>query len=303
MDILSDIRMGFANLDAKGGMLPIVSLDDGFPAWIFREEEVFGVAVECPGGAHIAERFAGARLMTVDRMFFGAQHHLLRLESTRESLRNEFAVVCAQMVTPGEAGGQRYALLNDPLGWWENWRQLLGNAVVNDMAYSVLGEMLVLERLFTAGLQAEWTGPLAGSIDIETPGAGYEVKSTLSRYESVVNVSGQFQLGTPDGRKLFLVHQRLEPSLSGDSIDSVAARLIALGQHKHVLDSLLLRCGLAAGSAARVARFKLLDSQLYAIDDDFPRITPSSFVGGVLPTAVVRFEYQVDLSGFPSSPF
>ena len=35
----------------------------------------------------------------------------------------------------------------------------------------------------------------------------------------------------------------------------------------------------------------------YAVDFDFPRITPTSFVGGVMPAGITKITYTVDLSG------
>lgn len=303
MELLNEIRTGMANLDRRGSMIRLQSLGQQFTAWVFREDDSFGVAVPVPEQACVSERFAGAKLVTVDRTVSGIPHRLLRLESSCYSLRNEFAVVCAQMVDPGPGGVSRAALVSDPRGWWENWRQLLGNAVVNVTAYSVLGEMLALEHLLKAGVQPTWSGPAAGSVDIETPSACYEVKSTLTRYDMRVHIAGQFQLAATSHRKLFLVHQRLEPSPEGVSVDAVAERLVVLGTNREKLEQLLAICELEPGNSARFDTYKLLDSRLFAVDNAFPRITPDSFTGGALPAGIVRLEYVVDLSGLSHTGF
>lgn len=303
MDLLEEIRTGFANLHNGSAMLNIESLDPAYAAWIFREDAAFGVAVEIPDDVIVSERFAGSRLATVDRVMHGSKRHLLRLECSAQSLRNEFAVVCAQMVTPGDDGKLREALLTAPLAWWENWCQLLGNAIANPSAYSVLGEMLALERLLKLGEHPEWRGPVAGTIDLDTATAGYEIKSTISRYDSLIHVSGQFQLATSGAKKLYLVHQRFEPTAAGESINAVVDRLVALGKSREGLEDLLSRCGLETGCAARSETFSLLESLLYEVDANFPRITQESFVGGVLPAGVVRLEYQIDLAGLPHKQF
>jgi hypothetical protein len=302
MNLLNEIRSGFANL-TEGGMLSLGTLEVPYNGWVFREEERFGVALELPAAMTISERFAGARLSTSDREFAGEIHHLLRLESSYEALRNEFAVVCAQLIDPGDRGNARKALLADPLAWWANWRQLLGNAVREHNAYSVLGELLAFERLRHQGRNPEWLGPLAGSVDLETPTAGYEVKSTICRYESVIHISGQFQLAPVEGRKVFLVHQRLEPVPYGDSIEMVGERLRRDGVRGESMERLLSQCGLEAGCAARMETFKLLESRLFVVDENFPRITPASFTNGVVPEGILGIEYQVDLSGLSSERF
>lgn len=303
MDVLEEIRHGLANLDGSGRMLSLHALPADAPAWVFREDASFGVAVRLPDGPVVAEGFAGARLVTADRVVDGASCRLLRLESSIEALRNEFAVVCAQMVAPGPDGAARAALVADPAGWWERWRHLLGNAMVTQTSYGTLAELLALERLHARGEKVDWRGPLGGSIDIVTPSAGYEVKSTVSRYDSRIHVSGQFQLALSDSRPLSLLHYRFEPAITGASINSVCRRLVAAGFPATTLEGLLARCGLEAGCSARNETFTLLESRLFPVDASFPRIAPGSFVGGTLPAGVVHIEYQVDLSGLAHEPF
>lgn len=303
MGLLNEIRTGMASLDRRGSMLRLQCAGDGFTAWVFREDDSFGVAVPVPEQVCVSERFAGARLVTVDRVVSGVTRRLLRLESSSYALRNEFAVVCAQMVDPGPGGAVRNALVTDPRGWWQNWRQLLGNAVVNVSAYSVLGEMLALEHLLEQGVKPAWKGPSSGSVDIETPGAWYEVKSTLTRYDMRVHIAGQFQLAAPEDKKLYLVHQRFEPSPEGVSVAAVASRLVALGADRHRLEELLDMCELEPGRSARTDTYRLLDSRLFTVDASFPRITPDSFKGGALPAGIVKLDYVVDLSGLGHTGF
>lgn len=303
MDVLEEIRRGLAHLDDSGRMLPIMALPATAPAWVFREEGTFGVAVELADDRLVAEGFAGARLATTERVVDGASRRLLRLESSMQALRNEFAVVCAQMVEAGTNDATRAALLADPAAWWERWRHLLGNAVSSRTSYDALAELLAFERLLAHGEQVDWRGPLGGTVDLVTAAGGYEVKSTVSRYDSRIHVSGQFQLALADSRPLSLVHYRFEPTPSGDSINGVCQRLADAGIRAELLDDLLSRCGLEAGCSARNERFTVLEARLYRVDADFPRIVPSSFAGGTLPAGVVHVEYQVDLSGLPSEPF
>ncbi len=303
MNLLEEIRNGLANLPDSGSMLRLQALPEDSPAWIFREGCLYGVAVLISADHTVCERFAGACLATEQRIVDGTLCHLLRLASSIEALRNEFAVVCAQMVDPGAGGTERQALLLSPLDWWERWRQLLGNAVINQSSYSVLGELLALESLLQGGEQADWRGAESGSVDIDTPAAGYEVKSTISRYESRVHISGQFQLAEFSARKLYLIHQRFEPVASGDSVAAVLERLVAAGLDRTRLEVLLTRCGLENGCAARIERFRLIESRIYVVDKDFPRITNESFATGVVPAGVVQIEYQIDLAGIDSGLF
>ena len=302
IDLLKEIQEGFANLDESGRMLPIKAMPVACPAWVFREGDRFGVAVECSAPLQISEGFAGASLRTVERVVGGHHRHFLRLESSIEWLRNEFGVICEHMVSVESGTAVRQALLADPLVWWERWRHLLGNALVDKHGYDVLAELLTLETLVMGGATYEWSGPFGGVVDIRTPATDYEVKSTISRYGSVINISGQFQLAASSGKPLQLIHFRFEPvDDEGVSIDLVCDRLVALGIDAAVLEIALQRLGMEAGCSARKEAYNLLEARSYTVDDSFPRVTPACFIGGVMPAGVVQFEYSVDLSGLKSS--
>jgi len=302
-DLLKEIQEGFANLDQSGRILPIKAMPAACPAWVFREGDRFGVAVECSEPLEISEGFAGAKLRTVERVVAGKHQRFLRLESSIEWLRNEFGLICEHMISVESGIAVRQALLADPLAWWQRWRHLLGNALVDKHGYDVLAELLALEVLVIKGATYEWSGPFGGVVDIKTPTTDYEVKSTISRYGAVINISGQFQLATSSGKPLKLVHFRFEPVNDGLSIDLICDRLIALGVDAAMLEGALQRLGMEAGCSARKEEYNLLEARSYTVDDSFPRITPANFIGGVLPEGVVQFEYRVDLSGLKSQPY
>ncbi len=299
-DLLKEIQEGFANLDESGRMLPIKAMPAACPAWVFREGDNFGVAVECTNSLEISEGFAGARLRTVERVVGGQQRRFLRLESSIEWLRNEFGLICEHMISVESGTAVRQALLADPMVWWQRWRHLLGNALIDRHGYDVLAELLALETLVIKGASYEWSGPFGGVVDIKTPATDYEVKSTISRYGTMVNISGQFQLAASSGKPLQLIHFRFEPTDDGLSIDLVCDRLIALGVNAAMLERALQRLGMEAGCSARKEAYNLLEARSYMVDETFPRITPASFIDGVLPAGVVQLEYKVDLSGLKS---
>lgn len=296
--LVEEIRAAFANLTpGYRGLLSSLPLEH--PAWAYVTQSGWGVALRMPGSLMVSERFSGARIYT-EPMQDG---HELRLESHGHQRRQEFAVVCAQFLEPGEGGEQRDSILADPAGWWKRWRELLGNAQREKKPYSVVGELLAFEHLLASGEEPVWLGPSRNSHDIETPAADYEVKSTVLKYSSTFRVAGQFQLTAPGKKPLFLVYQRFEPSMSGHSINDVVGRLAASGQNITVLEQDLEQYGYENGASDRQRRYNLLESMKYPVDKDFPRITPASFVGGTLPPGVVSVEYDVDLAGLVGTPF
>jgi hypothetical protein len=301
MNLLAEIRQYLANLSGNG-MIRLATLPESAPGWVFREGARFGVAVELPETLLVSERFAAASLNSVHREFNGKLRQFLRLESSRETLRNEFAVVCAQFLefAPAE---RRNQLLVDPLGWWERWKDLLGNVVRECESYSVLGELLAMERLISKGQRCLWQGPASGSVDLHTSAGGYEVKSTTNRYDSIVHIAGQFQLLTSSISNLYLIHQRFEPSDVGECVDSTVDRLVGLGVPRDDLELGLERLGLEPGRAARRECYRLLESRIFRVDDNFPKITPASFHGGTMPNGIVQIQYDVDLATLHSVVF
>ena len=69
-----------------------------------------------------------------------------------------------------------------------------------------------------------------------------------------------------------------------------------------MINQKLSELGFEEGMSARNRTFLLHEMLKYAVSFDFPRITPESFVGGVLPMGVTKITYTVDLSGMPSEP-
>lgn len=300
--LLDDIREGFANL-TDGAIGQLRSLPPAWPGWVYRADGAYGVALDLSDPIEVAESFAGARLFVASVQLPEGRRSQLRFECSRASLRNEFAVVCAQFLEPGVAGADRTSLLAKPVEWWERWRQLLGNVLREKMPHAVLGELLAFERLRAMKEAPAWLGPKSSSHDLETPMASYEVKSTLSKYESTVHIAGQFQLKASGDKPLFLVFQRFEPSATGESIDAVVGRLVETGVDREDLEGQLAKLGFHRGSSSRKASFQLLESTKYLVDETFPRITPSLFPGGSLPPGIVALQYDVDLAALKGTSF
>lgn len=302
MSIVREIQQEFALL-GPDRYSSIPSLAKESPGWTFRDGNCFGVAVPIPEGGIFSERFAGTRLRTKDEWFDGRVHHLLRLECRKPTLRNEFAVVCAQFLEPGEQGTARQSLAADPAGWWQRWRELLGNVVQAKTPYSVLGELLTYEKIREYDPTALWMGPKSGSHDIESQQASYEVKSTISRYSMTIHISGNHQLAFSGVKPLTLVHFRFEQDPEGESVDATVGRLAGLGLDMDELEDLLESCGLEAGGMARKVTYRVLDARRYPVGPEFPRITDAMFPGGALPAGITRIEYEVNLATLEGTSF
>jgi hypothetical protein len=139
MELLSEIRSKFAET-SSGTAQKLVSTSELFPAWVLRIDGWYGVGIPYDSENKVTEHFADAKLWSATVSFGGEPKCLLILGSQNESYRQKFASICSQFVEPGLNGCQRADLIKDPLKWWNNWKNLIGNAVIEKHPYSVLAE-------------------------------------------------------------------------------------------------------------------------------------------------------------------
>ncbi|MDN4066665.1 PD-(D/E)XK motif protein [Paenibacillus vini] len=294
MDLNKEIRSLFATTTNMSASL-IKSLPDTHQAWVIRIGNDFGVGVAYKEDTSISERFTSARMWTAPITIHNENYNFLMLTCQDEYQRTEFSAICAQFVDPEE----RKNLLESPYTWWDRWRNLLGNSVKNKTPHGVLGELITMRKLWDLGEGPVWTGGEGGVNDIQCGSSEYEVKSTTIRYDSIVSITGQFQLDYHTSDSLYLIFCRFESSLSGESINDVVHSLVQRGMEEQKLEAALEKCGYEAGSSARTDRYKLLEMRKYKVDDSFPAITAKSFAGGQIPEAVVQFTYRLELAGLP----
>lgn len=293
MGILEEIRECFASI--TNGARSIKALPNEYPAIVIRKSDGYGVAIIYNNEKDIYEKFANSIIYTQNLTIDGIENKYLILSCVLDSLRYEFATLCAQFVDPGEDGIDRINLLQSPLNWWKQWRELLGNAISKQEAYSIIAEMLVLDELFKKDSSIEWTAVNLGSHDIESDTCAYEVKSTLKKYGSTITINGQHQLNS--NKLLELYFCRLEKSKLGISINDIYNKLIQDGYSKEKLEKQLYHLGYPKGSSIRDEKYKVLEKRKYKVDNKFPKIVESSFKGNRIPDSVIHITYTIDLDG------
>lgn len=298
MDLTNEILCNWS-IDILGYAQDIASLKETpFPAWTIKDAYGYGVVLLYNGDEDINEAFANARILSKDIVFEdGYIKRALTLTSTSMSMEESFAALCSALVSPGINGENRMKILESPIAWWLSWKELLGNKNIDPRIYDVLGELCVFKELLTKGEDISWNGPNGASYDIEMESCFVEVKSTIVRDKKEVSISNHFQL-QPEGKPLWLVLCQFEPTImTGVSIDSIVNDIAILGYNASVINAKLRDMGFEPGMTSRKKTFILHDILQYTIDDSFPRITPESFVGGVMPEGITKITYTVDLSG------
>ena len=268
MTILEEIRDGFASMTSYGAM-KIKSLSDEYIAFIVRIPDGYGVAIPVDDSMEIAEAFNSCKFRTGRLAIAGTPANYLMLISAFEEFRYEFASLCAELLSPGKGGENRKLLLQSPLEWWKQWKELVGNGIKERAVYSIIAELYVFECKFRVDKSAEWTATHRGSHDIECSAESCEVKSTCRRYGAEIS--------------------------EGFSVNDMKKRLSQAGYDSGKLEIELQHQGLERGASIRDKRYKILEKRRYVVDESFPGITGKSFKENHLPYGITQIIYTVDL--------
>lgn len=283
----------------KGHAAYIPSLcNTAYPAWTFKSGDEYGVAIEIASDVEILESFSGAVLYDHDiELEDRGTIHALLLTTTIRDIDEPFAGLCAELITPGTDGSLREELIRRPQYWWEQWKQILGNRNVNERVYDVLGELCVMRYLARTGNEPGWNGPDGATYDIECGDIYYEVKSTTAREKRQITLNNHFQLDPPQGKRLRLILCQFEQAESGECIDGVVDDLEQYGYSKADLNRKLEKLGLGPRKSARKHCYVIHAMIKYTVDENFPAIRESDFVGGTMPQGVETITYTISLDG------
>ena len=269
----------------------------GYSAWTIVKGDQFGVAIPNEKGASIDESFAGADLFSGMLTVQGNELSTLILMSENRSSMEPFSYLCSEFIQVGNSGQRRSEITDNPLAWWQQWKELLGNKNVDEMVYDTLGELVVLYYLSTHGDVAEWNGPTGATYDIDCGNKFVEVKSTKSRNKREITLNNEFQLQPPPGSNLQIALCQFEDAISGISINRIVGLLTNIGYDRNDLNGKLRKKGFRENKSARNRNYILHGITFYVVDDAFPAIRNESFVGGAKPVGVKSYTYTVTLDG------
>lgn len=294
MSIIEEIRSHFAAL--YDGMRMLESVPEEFPAYSLRYQGEYGVAFDYDSDKDILEESINAKISTREvTLWNGERRKCLLLTCYDEEFRNEFAYMCELFITPGISGEARKKIIENPLEWWNKWIELLGDHRGKKVCYDELAELITLDFLYKDDPSVVWTAAEAGTHDIESASASYEVKSTIKKSETHVTISSRHQLEAANKLELFFF--RMEKSLSGFSINDVADSLEKHGYDRLQLEKQLADKGYSKGMSIRDTKFAILEVRRYIVDEDFPKIVEGSFKNDVFPKNIIKIIYTIDLEG------
>jgi len=164
----------------------------------------------------------------------------------------------------------------------------------------LVAELVVLNRLLDISPLAwrSWRGPAGDRHDFRARDTSLEVKASLHAGASEVTINGIDQLEPPAGGSLHLAHLVLEMVEGGLlTVAGLGERALQRADDPAGLRALFASVGCADvrdGDWNRFA-FRAEAERLYRVGCDFPRIAPSVFVGGRIPSGLVDATYIIDL--------
>ena len=284
--LLEEIKEKFASMKFESAR-EIENIKTNHRVYALKFGNEYGVGISFASDIEVNEEFSSVSFRTIE---LEEQGKLLYLSCENINLRNYFASFCVSFIDEENI----YEVVENPLEWWKNWSQLLGNKKYDKKPYSLLSELIAVKSLYVDNKELVWGGPDFRSHDIELEEFDVEVKSTLLKSKTEITISSLYQFDFQ--KKLFLYFIRLEKAKEGLNINILVKDLISLGYDKNDLESKLMQMGYPSGSSAREINYTILEKRKYAVDSNFPRITLDSFKENHLFESITKITYNINLS-------
>lgn len=219
-------------------------------------------------------------------------------EALAEVFDHFVAAVLEQQSTTGE---DAVAAVSTVL---ERWREFLVAAAGppgREKLAAVFGELLVILDVVQisgpAGV-AVWVGPFGGRHDVRGGVTAIEVKTTRAHTSHQVTIHGEDQLLAPEGGELYVHFVRLEQVPGGGrTVSSLVDELLTAGVQAEPLFEAIAAAGVPVAQlpATNDITFDVRERVTLPVNDEMPKIIPSSFYGDRRPEGVVDISYVVDL--------
>jgi len=189
----------------------------------------------------------------------------------------------------------------------ERWRTLLSLDVPNGLSVNkvigLLGELSILQFLLENEMiltTSEWVGPHGARHDFEFAFKSIEIKTTIRKRSNEVSIHGFNQLTAFAGKRVQIIHVRIEPDPHGISLPALVSQIqLLLGNQRGDFDEKLLRVGYRDSHKHLYedVRVQFIEYQDIAVNGDFPSISRDS-LSAIDPKRLIQnIEYVVDVTG------
>jgi hypothetical protein len=192
------------------------------------------------------------------------------------------------------------------LGVLKEWKKLFveeSSAFGYEKVVGLWGELHILNKLIDINQEKAlnvWTGPIRGSHDFAGIDSSIECKTTTNKILKNVHISSVYQLVPPgqDGTLTLAYVQIEERSRDGKSLTAFIEETAKRFAHPALFFEKLGHLGYERNVTKTThteMRFAVCKDSYYDVSGDFPRVVPTSFVGGKIPADVEDIAYTIDL--------
>lgn len=222
------------------------------------------------------------------------------LQATAYDLNDIFSILTEDILNEllKERVPERYIdVLKERIEKWRDFFKSASNALTEEKAIGLVGELSCLKELERAGIKSVgyWNGPIKAAQDFQSNCFAIEVKTTKVQQLNSVKISSEIQLDHCGRDELFLVVYQIEENKTrGETLPELVKSILCIvSEHDgKLLEAKLLCMGyLDDGSEVYQKRYCIKQRCIYHIVAGFPRIIKEG-----LPKGISNVEYALSLS-------
>ncbi len=183
--------------------------------------------------------------------------------------------------------------------WKKLFDKIKSTLLTEEQQKGLIGELMFINESLEHGVQNEtiienWFGPDYYNKDFIINNKGFEIKTT-TQDRPTIKISSEQQLDKQDLGMLYLIQYNLEETKSNgftlpELINKVRVEFSANYILKSKFDEKLIQIGFNDDDSAKYeTKYKLIEKNIYNVNDDFPKITKS-----ILPKGIFNSIYNIE---------
>jgi hypothetical protein len=175
--------------------------------------------------------------------------------------------------------------------WKKLFDKIKSTLLTEEQQKGLIGELMFINESLEHGVPNEtiienWFGPDYYNKDFIINNKGFEIKTT-TQDRPTIKISSEQQLDKQDLGMLYLIQYNLEETKSNgftlpELINKVRVEFSANYILKSKFDEKLIQIGFNDDDSAKYeTKYKLIEKNIYNVNDDFPKITKSTLPKGI----------------------
>ena len=292
---MSNIRNEILELDRMidNHVYSMTSRNGKVRAFLAKSHDYQGVALENINMLTINEKFVNVHVKNMEFEVNNVKIPVIYLYSSKDVELKEFAFMAEHFLSLVNED----EIINEPLNWVNDWKNMLGDSKKKLKVYDIIGELVSFKYVYSQDNKAHWQASEYGVHDIESPTSCFEIKSTIKREEAQVTISSAFQLVSNKIESLLFC--RFEKDItSALNINNIVKDIVNLGYSEEMIEDELSKLGYPSGMSSRNIGYNLLEIREYSVTkDNFPIISLDSINSLGPKNNIIGFKLDLDLSG------